>query len=118
MATATVPQQSKSAVVVSIQQSSPKVETISQAEVALLLSLRRRMHDLEEQIDAAEASLKGQLQAGAIVEPGTFRAYLKTTERRSVSWKGVCERELGETYCKRVLAGTRPDTFINLIVEA
>jgi hypothetical protein len=96
----------------------PEPEVISQAEVALLLSLRRRMHDLEEQIDAAEASLKSRLQAGAIVEPGTFRAYLKTTERRSVAWKAVCERELGETYCKRVLAGIRPDTFTNLIVEA
>jgi hypothetical protein len=96
----------------------PAPEVISQTSLGLLLSLRRRMHDLEEQIEPAEAALKGQLQAGATVEHGTFRAYLTTTERRSVAWKAVCARELGETYCKRVLAATRPDPFTNLVVEA
>lgn len=117
--TQSIPQlarQSKSAVV-TITQVVPPPE-ISQTSLVLLLSLRRRMHDLEKEIETAETAFKEQLQAGAAVEPGTFRAYLKTTARRSVAWKAVCERKLGATYCRRVLAGTQPDTFTNLVVEA
>jgi len=53
-----------------------------------------------------------------MVEDGLFRAFLKTTERRSVAWKSIVERELGEGYANRVLAATKPDKFTTLVVSA
>jgi hypothetical protein len=93
-------------------------ETITQQELALLISLRDRLHQLEVQVEEAENSVKARLVAGSEVEAGLLKAFLKTTERRSVAWKAVCERQLGEDYCKRVLAATKPDTFTRLVVEA
>ena len=37
-------------------------------------------------------------------------------ERRSVAWKAVVERELGEDYARRVLAATKPETYVSLAV--
>lgn len=111
-ATQTLPQ------VVRFPQSVPAKESISQQELTLFASLRRRVKELQEQIAAAEESIQVRLESGAPVEAGIFKAFLKTTERRSVPWKQVCERELGEAFCTRVLAATKPDKSTHLIVEA
>lgn len=94
-----------------------KLPEVTQLEIAALLSLRNRVRQLTEQIEAAETSLRARLEAGVSVEIGTLRAYLKPGERRSVSWKSVVERELGEGYATRVLAATRPDKFVTLVVS-
>lgn len=94
------------------------VTAILQGDLAYILELRRSISDLEERLEAAETAVRNQLDAGAFVEAGLFRAFLKTTERRSVPWKQVCERELGEAYCAKVLASTKPDKFTHLVVEA
>ena len=99
-------------------QAVPAVESITQTELTLLCSLRDRREQLDAQIEAAEKSLKVRLEARASVEPGLLKAFLKTFERRSVPWKAVCERQLGEDYCKRVLAATKPDSYTHLVVEA
>jgi hypothetical protein len=91
---------------------------ITQSELAQLLEMRRQREALDEQITEAEVSLRAALEAGAQVETGIFRAYLKVTERRSVAWKAVVERELGEDYATRVLAATKPDKFSALVVSA
>ena len=109
MATATVPQ------VVPFRQ---PTESITQTELSLLLSLKARARELESQIQENEELLKTRFASGAEVESGLLRAFLKTIERRSVAWKAVVERELGEDYARRVLAATRPDTFTHLIVTA
>src|SRR5437660_7053235 len=83
-------------------------ESVTQIELELLVSLKARVRELEEQIQAEEQLLKTRLASDAEVEPGLLRAFLKTVERRSVPWKQVCERELGEEYCSRVLAATKP----------
>lgn len=93
-------------------------ESVTQAELAQLVELRQLRTQLEERISGIEAAFKGRLEAGASVESGILRAFLKSIERRSVAWKQVCERELGEEYCRRVLAGTKPATFTHLVVEA
>ena len=121
MATATVPQQSKPAVVVSIQQSSPKVETISQEELALILSLRGRLHQLTSQVESAEASIQQRLEHEASVEEGDHTAALKTSYRRNVSWKSVAERLAIRFklygYVDRVLAATRPTSVVSLEIN-
>lgn len=111
MATQTLPQ------VISFPQSVPAVQSVSQGNLAQILELRHRIESLEAELKAAESSVRAQIEAGAAVEPGLLNAFLKTTERRSVSWKFVCERELGEKYCNRVLAHTKPSETISLVVE-
>jgi hypothetical protein len=105
--------------VVPFPQSVP-ANQISQIELALLLSLRGRLTQLEKQIETAEESLKERLQTGATVEPGDHTAELKENSRRNVSWKDVAKRLAdrlkldGEMYCARVLAATRPTKTVSL----
>ena len=94
------------------------IKAILQGDLAYILELRRSISDLEERLEAAETAVRNQLEAGAPVEAGLFRALLKTSERRNVSWKAVVERELGEAYAIRVLAATKPDSVTRLVVEA
>jgi hypothetical protein len=112
MATATLPPKPA---VVPFQ---AKQEAISQLTLQLYLSLRARARQLEEQIAQAEAEIRQALEAGAAVEPGLLRAFIKITERRNVAWKEVVIREKGQQYADRVLAGTRPDTYRHLVVTA
>jgi hypothetical protein len=95
----------------------PAVQSVSQRRLAQILELRHRIESLEAELETAEASVRSQLEIDAAVEPGLLKAFLKTLERRSVSWKAVCERELGEKYCTRVLAATKPSTTVSLVVE-
>lgn len=92
--------------------------SISQEELGHVLEMRRQRDALDEQLKEAESAVRGALEAGAQVEPGIFHARLKITERRSVAWKEVCARELGDAFTTRVLAATRPDTFVSLVVSA
>jgi hypothetical protein len=99
-------------------QVSPKVESVSQDRLALIISLRHDIEQLEVQLGEAQADVKAALESGAAVESGLFRATLKFTERTNVSWKSVVERELGGDYAKRVLAATKPDKYVHLIITA
>lgn len=102
----------------------PEVQHLSiphhiwQAELAHILELRRQREAIDHVIKEAEDAVRTALEVGAVVEEGIFRAYMKTTERRSVAWKSVVERELGDDYATRVLAATKPDKFSTLVVSA
>jgi hypothetical protein len=101
----------------------PKPTQITQLELAAFLSLRGRLHQLQEQVEAAEESIKTRLGSGADLEPGDHRAELKENFRRNVSWKDVVIRLAyrlrldGEAYCAKVLSSTKPTRSISLIVE-
>ena len=99
-------------------QPSPKVESVTQDRLAEIIMLRQQIEQLEAQLGEAQTDVKSALEAGADVEPGLFLASLKFTERTNVSWKSVVERELGGDYTKRVLAATKPDKYVHLIVTA
>ena len=62
-------------------------ETITQDELTLLLSLRCRLHQLEEQVESAEKSVRTRLEAGVSVESGDHVAKLAEHFRASVAWK-------------------------------
>ena len=106
-----------------VQFPKPAVEPISQTELALLLSLRGRLHQLEEELEAAENSVKTRLAAGAEVQPGDRVAELKENLRRNVSWKDVVVRLAerlkmdGEAYCAKVLSSTKPSRTVSLVIE-
>jgi hypothetical protein len=99
------------------------VEIISQTELELILSLRARLATLEQEIATAEASIEDRLAGGAEVELGRHTAALKVSSRRNVSWKAVAVRLAnrlkldGEAYVARVLAATKPDRTISLVIN-
>ncbi len=95
----------------------PAVEPISQTELALFVSLPSRVAQLQKQIDEQETALTARLESGAGIEPGIHVAELKESSRRNVSWKSIVQRLAGERYAKRVLAATRPDRSLNLVVN-
>jgi len=101
----------------------PAQSPITQLELAALLSLRGRLHQLQDQVEQAEESVRARLTKGAILEPGDHRAELKENFRRNVAWKDVVIRLAerlrmdGEAYCTRVLTSTKPTRTVSLIVE-
>jgi hypothetical protein len=101
----------------------PAPQAITQFELAAFLSLRGRLHQLQEQVEAAEQSIKTRLETGAILERGDHTAELKENFRRNVSWKDVvvrlAERLMmdGEAYCAKVLKSTKPTRTIVLIIR-
>jgi hypothetical protein len=103
----------------------PAPQTISQLELTALLSLRGRLHQIEEQVSAAEQSIKTRLETGAFLEPGDHRAELMENFRRNVAWRDVFERlgerlfgnGKGEPYCEKVLKSTKPTRNVSLVIE-
>ena len=101
----------------------PVPQPITQLELTALLSLRGRLHQLQEQVEAAEQSIKTRLETGALLESGDQRAELKENFRRNVSWKDVVVRLAerlkmdGEAYCAKVLSSTKPSRTVSLVVE-
>lgn len=106
-------------------QAVPAPQAITQLELATLLSLRGRLHQLQAQVEAAEQSIKARLEIGASLEPGDHGAELKEAFRRNVAWREIAER-LGDRlygegegfpYCQRVLNATRPSRTVSLVIE-
>jgi hypothetical protein len=101
----------------------PASQAITQLELTVLLSLRGRLHQLQEQVETAEQSIKARLETGASLESGDHRAELKENFRRNVSWKDVVVRLAerlkmdGEAYCAKVLSSTKPSRTVSLVLE-
>lgn len=101
----------------------PASQAITQLELTVLLSLRGRLSQIETQVEEAEKSIQGRLEAGCSVEPGDHVAKLETNSRRNVSWKSVCIRLAdrlklnGARYCARVVASTKPTKTTALVIE-
>src|SRR6516162_8462602 len=101
----------------------PAVEPVTQLELIGFLSLRGRLHQLEDQVNQAEQSIKTRPENGAALEPGDHRAQLKENFRRNVSWKDVVIRLAdrlcmdGEAYCAKVLNSTKPTRTISVVIE-
>ena len=93
-------------------------EVITQENLAYLLTLKGEIAERKKALEEAETEVQAALENSVPVESGLLRAFLKTVERRSVQWKQVVERKLGVDFAKRVLAGTKPDTFTHLVVTA
>jgi hypothetical protein len=117
-----VRQQQKSTVV-PFPQALP--QAITQTELVLFLSLRGRLQQLQEQVDAAQAEFKARLEAGAIVQPGDHVARLDERSRRNVAWRGISE-DLANTvfgdgngvkFCDEVVNATQPTVTISLVAR-
>lgn len=91
---------------------------ITQSTLSKILLAKKRIAELEAEVKAGEEEILAALKDGATVQDGVLTTFIKTWQRRSPSWKSVVERELGENYAVRVLAGTRPQTYTALVIEA
>lgn len=119
MATQTVPQHSAPVAFPTSR------EVITQVELALYLSLARRLAQLEEGVKDAQEDLKARLAAGAFVQPGDHIARLDERSRRNVGWRAIAEDLAdtvfgdgkGEAYCEEVLASTKPTVTVSLVVR-
>ena len=98
-------------------QSLPKSDRISQFTLARFVKLSNQIANLKAEQSALEQQLTYALESGAEVESGNHAAKLRTTERRSVQWKAVVIRLKSEGYARRVLASTKPKTYVKLIVR-
>ncbi len=103
-------------------QAPARTEPITQLELAALLSLRGRLLQLQQQVEAEEQSVKARLEAGVPVELGDHTARLEEHFRRNVGWKDVVIRLAdrlgldGEAYCANVLGNTKPARTVSLYV--
>lgn len=97
-------------------------QTISQAEITLLLSLRNRLRQLAKQVEDAETDMQARLGAGVGVEPGEHTAQVEVHWRKSVAWKAVVVRLAdrlglnGDAYCANVLSNTKPTPTVSLFL--
>ena len=91
--------------------------TISQFDLARFASLTAQIHSLKSEHADLEQELTNALDSGVAVEPGAHTAQLKTTERRTVSWKAVVIRLKGTGYASRILSCTNPKTYTKLVVR-
>lgn len=87
-------------------------DVIKQADLARLLYLRA----CKTELDTLESEIKAAVEANKPTEPGTYGAFINITLRRVVAWKSVVARLKGETYCKRVSAGTKKTPIKHLEV--
>lgn len=90
---------------------------ISQERLSAYAKLEAQIDKLNAKLGPEKDALKAALEAGAEIEPGAHHAHLKVTERRSVPWKEIVERELGEAYAERVMAATKPGKAVSLVVD-
>ncbi len=96
---------------------------ITQNEIAMLLSLRGRLHQLTSQVEAAEQSIRTRLEHGAAVEEGDHIAELKESYRASVAWKekaiDLAERLglNGQAWAQNVLTHTTKNRIVSLSLQ-
>lgn len=101
----------------------PAVEPISQLRIALVLSLRNRVSQVQAELERQESELRGMIEAGASVEPGEHSASLEVHSRRNVAWKAITMRlakRLGldpDAYCSNVLVHTHPTKSVSLEIS-
>ena len=93
-------------------------QRITQATLAAIIRRRKKIADLQADLEELESALVADLKEGFEVAPGILTAYVKEWSRRSVAWREVCERELGKEYCERVFNATKPDPQSKLVVES
>src|SRR5262249_55479029 len=102
----------------------PAPQAVTQLELAAFCSIRSRLHQLQQQVEAAEASIKSRLESGCEIEAGDHSAVLKESFRRNISWKDVAIRLAdrlyfgkGLSYVERILRKTKPTRTVSLVIE-
>lgn len=101
----------------------PQQEPITQLRLALVLSLRNRVRQVQAELEKQETELRTMIEAGVTVEAGEHTVTLQTNTRRNVAWKSITMRlakRLGldpDAYCSNVLVHTKPTTSVSLQIQ-
>ncbi len=93
------------------------MQNVTQKKMARYATLANKIEKLKAEFYQLKNEMILDLDAGSTPEPGARTASITQVERRSVAWKDVVVRELGDSYAKRVLAGTKPTFFFKLLVK-
>lgn len=93
------------------------MQKVTQKKMAKYASLGNKIDKLRVEYAELKGEIISDLDAGAKPEAGARTAKIVQVERRSVSWKDVVIRELGDSYAARVLAATKPTFFFKLVVK-
>ncbi len=90
---------------------------ITQKTLARFTSLRNEIEALTAEFKTIKGDLIEALEEGSKVQKGERIASLQEYERRIVAWKDVVIRLKSEGYAAKVLASTKPDTYVKLVVR-
>lgn len=102
---------------------STAVEPITQLRLALVLSLRNRVRQVQAELDKQETELRTMIESGAAVEAGERTVAIEVHTRRNVHWKAISQRlakRLGYdplAYVSNVLAHTRPTKTVSVAIN-
>ncbi len=84
-------------------------EVNTQRELSAYRAKENLIADLKAELAVAAQDVEYALNDGAEVEFGPHTAELKTIKgKRSISWKGIVEREKGKGYASQVFKSTSP----------
>ncbi|MBS1983587.1 MAG: hypothetical protein JST16_05385 [Bdellovibrionales bacterium] len=105
-------------------QTALKIASITDHDVASVISMRealeglkRRTKLLEESLKTAESELIERLSRGALNE-SSFEIFVKITERRYPAWKEHYLAMAGVEAASRVLEETKPAITQSLVVKS
>lgn len=90
---------------------------ITQKTLARFTTLRNEIEALTAEFKTIKGDLIAQLEEGISVQKGERVAELKAYERRIVPWKDVVIRLKSEGYADKVLAATKPEPYVKLVVR-
>lgn len=90
---------------------------ITQKTLAEFATLRNKVEKLKREYADMKEALIENLQAGATVQNGERYAEISDVERRAVAWKEVVIRLKSQGYADKVLAATKPTTYVKLTVR-
>lgn len=90
---------------------------ITQKTLAEFATLRNKVEKLKREYEVMKGQLIENLQAGATVQNGERYAEISDVERRAVAWKEVVIRLKSQGYADKVLAATKPTTYVKLTVR-
>lgn len=90
---------------------------ITQKTLARFTSLKNEIDALTAEYKTIKGDLIEALEGGSLVQKGERIASLQEYERRIVPWKDVVIRLKSEGYADKVLAATKPEAYVKLVVR-
>jgi hypothetical protein len=96
---------------VTVEKTLPEV---TQVTLRRLLTMEKRLRELERQYESEKAAILAAIEAGARIQPGRLTAVIQTFTRRIVQWREEFEKRLGKEEVERVLDATPPTVYKSL----
>lgn len=97
--------------------------SVTEEDITKLLNLReskaflkKRLDQIDSDLDALEEELIGRIENGAVIEC-RYPVSVKTTERRYPSWKDAFVKVAGEQEAKKVTDCTEPTVSKSVVVS-